>query len=522
LCSGNIPALFIFFNDTLSIHPWSTYTASTKPVVVFRLVHRRNASIPLHDIMTTRLSVRLWGFQLRAVRYLPSMVVNTAERPRWEIQRGCYFFYSCTRRRTITFSSTTVTTSVREDTTAPSIVEKRTKDLDNGAKSLDDENGVLFRSTTHQGRKTLKKDLTKLVDDLLQSTVAIFTRNVEKHDAAKDDTIPSLASSSSLSHSSSYSKTDCTPNLSYPSRHHIIAFSGGIDSSLVTALIHRVHQQQINTSTTAHQVTAVLGLSPAVPHQQRILAEQVAAHIGVDFETVLTTEGDDDIYQANDGRACLACKTHLYTCLNSIAQQYMVHKANKHGHHHPHHRSQRKQTQLYNGTNADDVRDTTRIGLIAAHNFDVQSPLQYTPKDLVRLVGKHLGLPNWDYASSPCLRSRLAYGVPAIRDHLQTIERAETFVRQAMFPRLKPSHNLRVRLLSGHRAMIEVDEEWVDHVRECLQGDSTTCTTATSTTSSWRTMLVDTLGFRDVNVRPFKTGSVSTTLAGTTLSSSGP
>jgi pyridinium-3,5-biscarboxylic acid mononucleotide sulfurtransferase len=493
-------------------------------------------------LVKTTFSVRCWLVQVQStpVKY-SSMVVTVpavTSRCRWiHHRRVAFSCSSCCCRRTITTSK-----DVHEDKNkAPSSLERTTT-------ALVDVNSWLLPSAIQQGNHTtnMKQDLTKVVDDLLHYTESLFTRKLAS-DAANDDV--DVDATSPFVSSSSYTKDDSTSTLSHPSRHHIIAFSGGIDSSVVTALIHQVHQNHfyyqqqqkqqqqqqkttiITKSTIHHKVTAVLGLSPAVSHQQRVLAEQVAGYIGVDFETVSTTEGDDDVYQANDGRACLACKTHLYTCLSSIAQHYMngVPK-DKSQNHDQKDQSQKRQeqqlqqeTQLYNGTNADDLRDTTRLGLIAAHNFDVQSPLQYTPKVAVRMVGKHLGLPNWDYASSPCLRSRLAYGVAAIPDHLQSIERAEDFVRQAMSSLLKPSHNLRVRLLSGHRAMIEVDDEWVDYVRECLQQENATATTTTTTSSSstWRSMLVDTLGFRDVNVRPFKTGSVAITADTTIISSRG-
>lgn len=77
---------------------------------------------------------------------------------------------------------------------------------------------------------------------------------------------------------------------------------------------------------------------------------------------------------------------------------------------------------LYNGTNLDDLSDPTRVGLLAASKFNVYSPLSKLPKVEVRKLAKHLGLPNHNYAASPCLRSRLAFGVEATSDHLRKIE----------------------------------------------------------------------------------------------------
>ena len=262
---------------------------------------------------------------------------------------------------------------------------------------------------------------------------------------------------------------DFTRSLMDGSQHHIIAYSGGIDSSVVAALVHQ-------SQSAGESVQAVLGISPAVPSDQVALAEQVAQVIGIPLEQIPTAEGNDATYIENSGQACLACKTHLYTCLDSIAKH-----------------ASRKSKRLYNGTNADDLNDPTRLGLIAADRFDVQSPLKHTPKELVRVVGRHLGLPNWNYAASPCLRSRLAIGVEAIPQHLQRIERAETYVRNELG--LDATHNLRVRLLSGNRAMIEVEEEYLDATAVTLD--------------NWRGYFEEDLGFASVDVRSFKSGSVA-------------
>lgn len=262
---------------------------------------------------------------------------------------------------------------------------------------------------------------------------------------------------------------DFTRSLMNGSQHHIIAYSGGIDSSVVAALVHRSRSPD-------ESVQAVLGLSPAVPSDQIALAEEVAQVIGVPLEQIPTTEGSDATYIENSGQACLACKTHLYSCLESIAAHASSHSK-----------------RLYNGTNADDLQDPTRLGLIAADRFDVQSPLQRTPKEQVRIVGRHLGLPNWNYAASPCLRSRLAIGVEAVPHHLQRIELAERYVRHSLG--LDATHNLRVRLLSGNRAMVEVEDGYLELAKDGLD--------------QWQGHFLDDLEFESVDVRCFKSGSVA-------------
>lgn len=263
-----------------------------------------------------------------------------------------------------------------------------------------------------------------------------------------------------------------TRSLMNGSHHHIIAYSGGIDSSLAAALVQQSAEDD-------EVVRAILGLSPAVPAEQVALAEEVADIIGISLEKIQTTESSDEIYIENSGQACLACKTHLYSCLDAVFE-------------HTGAESSRDQ-KLYNGTNSDDLKDPTRLGLIAADNFNVQSPLRLTTKDNVRVAAKHLSLPNWNFAASPCLRSRLALGVKAIPQHLERIERAESYVRQSMS--LDPTNNLRVRLLAKGKAMVEVEGKILDTAKGSLE--------------RWYPFFQE-LGFSSVDVRAFKSGAVAT------------
>ena len=121
------------------------------------------------------------------------------------------------------------------------------------------------------------------------------------------------------------------------------------------------------------------------------------------------------------GYACFVCKTHLYSTLETVANEVMKQQlTRKEGLHQP--QSSNDSFILYNGTNADDTLDPTRLGLIAASNFSVHSPLDQITKDEVRQAAKYLGLPNWNAAASPCLRSRLAMCIRASKDHLQAVE----------------------------------------------------------------------------------------------------
>jgi len=390
-----------------------------------------------------------------------------------------------------------------------------------------------------------KEELTTLVDDLLLRTRALMDGRLDgKRDGDNGENVDSQATASDSA-----------------SAHHVIAFSGGIDSSVAAALVHAV----VSTSSSSmpfslpasqslplslpsaryhsETATAVLGISPAVPDDQRLLAAEVADAIGIRFEQIHTTEGSDAVYQANDGRACLACKTHLYNNVKGIADYYDPYRSgggakdntngNTNGNVNINATTttatsiSTTDTWLYNGTNAEDGTDPTRLGLIAASEFGVRSPLEHLSKSTIRKVGRHaFGLPNWDRAAAPCLRSRLAIGVMATQDHLRIVASAEKFVRRELDWDVRKS--LRVRILTRNRAVIEaeVDDEndgcnendnelsddpdsghWtLEQLRERLDGGGATTATGLS---PWRHYFQNELGFASVDVRRFRSGSVA-------------
>ncbi|KAL7552066.1 hypothetical protein ACHAWF_015288 [Thalassiosira exigua] len=301
-----------------------------------------------------------------------------------------------------------------------------------------------------------------------------------------------------------------TSEMMDPHAANVVAYSGGVDSSLVAALVHRafspILQQSTRTAADSYgqngSVQAVLGISPAVPRSQIEMARRVAETIGIPLTEVPTIEGSDDTYQRNDGYACYVCKTHLYSTLETVAdailkQQRQPPCAEKdHTENHP--------VILYNGTNADDTRDPTRLGLIAADNFQVHSPLDQITKDQVRQAAKHLGLPNWNSAASPCLRSRLAMGVMATEEHLKAVEMAEEFVRRVLS--LDDTVNARVRMMAGGKAIVELDQ----FVLESNNGGQENWAAILLQDHGFEQRCIDEWGFNSFGgVRGFKTGSVA-------------
>ena len=84
-----------------------------------------------------------------------------------------------------------------------------------------------------------------------------------------------------------------------------VAFSGGVDSSLLLALATQVLG--------AERVVALLGVSPSLAAEERSAAHDVAHQVGVPLVEVETHKGDRPEYQANGPDRCFHCKEELFS-----------------------------------------------------------------------------------------------------------------------------------------------------------------------------------------------------------------
>jgi uncharacterized protein len=186
----------------------------------------------------------------------------------------------------------------------------------------------------------------------------------------------------------------------------LVAYSGGVDSAYLALIAH----QEL-----AGDGFAVMGLSPSVSQFQRAEAARIATDHGLNFFTVETDEVEDPSYAANPSNRCFFCKSELYTKLRAFGDAKGI-------------------DVIFDGTNADDTGDH-RPGRIAAQEKGVISPLAKVglAKDEIRERSRFHGLDTWDKPASPCLSSRIAYGVPVTIERLTKIERAEEFLRKRGF-----------------------------------------------------------------------------------------
>jgi pyridinium-3,5-biscarboxylic acid mononucleotide sulfurtransferase len=206
----------------------------------------------------------------------------------------------------------------------------------------------------------------------------------------------------------------------------IVAFSGGVDSSVVAAVAGRILG--------SGRVEAVTAVSPSYPRGELERARSVADSLGLVHRTVSTAEVERDEYARNDALRCFHCKTELYATLRSIASTTAGEGA-----------------VVLAGANADD-EDDFRPGLRAAVKYGVRNPLleEGMGKGAVRDVARRLGLSVADKPALACLSSRVAFGTPITPELLDRIDRAEMLVRSLGFD------DVRVRHLPGDRASVEV------------------------------------------------------------------
>ncbi|MBK7706327.1 MAG: ATP-dependent sacrificial sulfur transferase LarE [Acidobacteria bacterium] len=186
----------------------------------------------------------------------------------------------------------------------------------------------------------------------------------------------------------------------------LVAYSGGVDS----AYLAYVANDELGPD-----AVCITGISPSVPQVQRDEAYAVAVKFGFNHRFVATDELEDVNYTANPSDRCFHCKSELYSKLGAIAKAESI-------------------AFVVDGSNADDAGDY-RPGMSAAAEKGVVSPLREVgmTKDEIRELSKTAGLPGWDKPASPCLSSRIAYGVPVTIERLSKIERGEAMLRELGF-----------------------------------------------------------------------------------------
>src|SRR5947208_550081 len=90
-----------------------------------------------------------------------------------------------------------------------------------------------------------------------------------------------------------------------------VAFSGGVDSTLVLKVAHDL---------LASKVVAVTALSESLPAGELEEAQELARTIGAEHVVIRTFETRDKNYLANAANRCYFCKTEMYARIGEFAR----------------------------------------------------------------------------------------------------------------------------------------------------------------------------------------------------------
>ena len=214
----------------------------------------------------------------------------------------------------------------------------------------------------------------------------------------------------------------------------VIAFSGGVDSTFLL----KVAVDTLGSE----NVLACLSAGPSEPQNQLERAKNLAAaQIGAELKTIETNELGDSNFTANKADRCFHCKSHLCRQLIDIAKEHSF-------------------NHVIFGTNYDDL-DDFRPGNRAMKVFGIRSPLAEAKltKNDIRRLSRQLNLPTADMPASPCLASRIAYGLEVTEHRLRQIEQAEDFLRTLGLVEFRVRHH-------DCLARIEVNPEDIEKITE--------------------------------------------------------
>jgi uncharacterized protein len=208
--------------------------------------------------------------------------------------------------------------------------------------------------------------------------------------------------------------------LSYKSA--IVALSGGVDSSFLLAMAHKV---------LGEDVVAVTAVSDTYPESELEEAKKVAEKIGVKHTLVKTNELNDPYFVKNNPERCYYCKKELLLKFKKIA----IHLGINH---------------ILCGDNADDKKDH-RPGSTAIKELGAKTPLADAglTKSEIRQMAREMGLPVWNKPAFACLASRIPFGEKITSEKLEQIEKAEEVLKSYNLRQFRVRHH-------GEIARIEI------------------------------------------------------------------
>ncbi len=228
---------------------------------------------------------------------------------------------------------------------------------------------------------------------------------------------------------------------SYPSA--VIAYSGGVDSSF---LAYAAAQAM------GGPMIAVTVFSPLEPAGLQQDVFRFVEQYGIKHDFLTHDPLQNAKFQNNPPERCYLCKLGILNILWEYARDnhYAV---------------------LLEGQNADDQHEY-RPGRQAVKETGTFSPLAQNAltKAEIRWLARALGLPIWNQPSSPCLATRIPYGMTITEERLDQIASAENYLHQRGFPVVRVRHlqnYASIEVEPGHLAkLLEMREDVVSYFKE--------------------------------------------------------
>ena len=203
-----------------------------------------------------------------------------------------------------------------------------------------------------------------------------------------------------------------------------VAFSGGVDSTLLVYLAHRE---------LGEKCVAITARSHSFPERELREAQAFCEARGIRHLVIENDEFSIEGFSSNPANRCYLCKNALLGKIKAVAAENGL-------------------AWVVEGSNLDDEKDY-RPGRQAVEEQGVRSPLReadFTKAD-IRELSRELGLPTADKQSFACLASRFPFGEEITLEGLARIDKAEQFLLDEGF------RQIRVRV-HGNLARIETDE----------------------------------------------------------------